>query len=228
MSNFVKYENINSLIQKIADKLRNVGAIMDDAFSDSSTNGVQNKVIKSALDTIDTALSGKSDTGHKHSAADITSGTLAVTRGGTGNTSVDTTPTSGSSKMVTSGGIYTALAGKQDVLTVTSGTAICNSTYVVNASSNFVTWRKYGCIVQVNLGGIVLVSDIPFLGLIASGLPNALRMEWPTVSANRNGQKCGFLQMNTNGTLCADQGIGGHGEGVQQTIYATFYYLAAN
>ena len=46
---------------------------------------------------------------HNHSAANITSGTLAVARGGTGQTSVDTTPTSGSKKMCTSGGIYTAI-----------------------------------------------------------------------------------------------------------------------
>lgn len=39
-------------------------------------------------------------------------GTLPVANGGTGQTSVDTTPTSGSAKMVTSGGVYTALAGK--------------------------------------------------------------------------------------------------------------------
>lgn len=49
---------------------------------------------------------------HNHSASNITSGTLAVARGGTGQTSVDSTPTSGSKKMCTSGGIYTALAGK--------------------------------------------------------------------------------------------------------------------
>ena len=46
---------------------------------------------------------------HNHSASNITSGTLAVARGGTGQTSVDTTPTSGSKKMCTSGGIYTAI-----------------------------------------------------------------------------------------------------------------------
>lgn len=49
---------------------------------------------------------------HNHSAGNITSGTLPVARGGTGNTSVDTTPTSGSTKMVTSGGVYTALQKK--------------------------------------------------------------------------------------------------------------------
>ena len=42
-------------------------------------------------------------------ASKITSGTLPVARGGTGQTSVDTTPTSGSSKMVTSGCVYTAV-----------------------------------------------------------------------------------------------------------------------
>ena len=38
-----------------------------------------------------------------------TTGTLPVSSGGTGNNSVDTTPTSGSTKMCTSGGIYTAI-----------------------------------------------------------------------------------------------------------------------
>lgn len=83
---------------------------------------------------------GASATGHKHSATDITSGTLGVARGGTGQTSlqatrnamglgnttgalpvanggtgqtsVDTTPTANSQKMCTSGGIKTALDTK--------------------------------------------------------------------------------------------------------------------
>lgn len=65
---------------------------------------------------------------HSHSAGDINSGTLPVERGGTGNTSVDTSPVSGSSKMVTSGGVYTALSGKansshnQAASTITAGT----------------------------------------------------------------------------------------------------------
>ena len=33
---------------------------------------------------IDAKLAGKADTGHKHSAADVTSGTLPISRGGTG------------------------------------------------------------------------------------------------------------------------------------------------
>lgn len=68
-----------------------------------------------------TALQGKANTSHNHSAGNITSGVLPVARGGTGNSSVDTTPTSGSTKMVTSGGVYTALGDKQKK--ITSGTA---------------------------------------------------------------------------------------------------------
>lgn len=42
---------------------------------------------------ITTKLSGKSDTGHKHAAGDITSGTLALGRGGTGQTATGSTTT---------------------------------------------------------------------------------------------------------------------------------------
>lgn len=65
------------------------------------------------ISSMDTTIAGKATASHNHSASNITSGTLAVARGGTGQTSVDTTPTSGSKKMCTSGGIYTALSGKQ-------------------------------------------------------------------------------------------------------------------
>lgn len=56
------------------------GVTVDAALSDTSTNPVQNMVIKAALD-------GKSNSGHKHSAGDITSGTLSVERGGTNRAS---------------------------------------------------------------------------------------------------------------------------------------------
>lgn len=39
----------------------------------------------------DTMLAGKSDTGHKHAAGDITSGTLELNRGGTGQTATGST-----------------------------------------------------------------------------------------------------------------------------------------
>lgn len=52
---------------------------VDTALSSTSTNPVQNKVIN-------TALAGKAASTHTHAAGDITSGTLAVARGGTGVT----------------------------------------------------------------------------------------------------------------------------------------------
>lgn len=55
---------------------------------------------------------GAAPTNHNHAAGDINSGTLPVSRGGTGNSSIDTTPVSGSSKMVSSGGVFAALALK--------------------------------------------------------------------------------------------------------------------
>lgn len=70
-------------------------------------------LLSTKISSMDTAIAGKAVASHNHSASNITSGTLAVARGGTGQTSVDTTPTSGSKKMCTSGGIYTALSGKQ-------------------------------------------------------------------------------------------------------------------
>lgn len=65
------------------------------------------------LDKVDSLAKGKADASHTHKAADISIGVLPVSRGGTGNNSVDNTPTSGSTKMVTSGGVYNDLTLKQ-------------------------------------------------------------------------------------------------------------------
>ena len=51
----------------------------------------------------DTKLAGKSDTGHKHAAGDITSGTLALDRGGTGQTATGATTTISSIATAASG-----------------------------------------------------------------------------------------------------------------------------
>ena len=56
------------------------------------------------------------------------SSVIPVANGGTGNSSVDSTPTQNSTKMVTSGGVYTALSGKaasshnHSAANITSGT----------------------------------------------------------------------------------------------------------
>lgn len=68
------------------------GVTVDAALSSTSTNPVQNKAVKAALD-------GKASSNHSHAAGDITSGTLSVARGGTGKSSWTTNrliyPTSG-------------------------------------------------------------------------------------------------------------------------------------
>lgn len=55
------------------------GVTVDAALSSTSTNPVQNKAVKAALD-------GKASSSHEHAAGDISSGTLSVARGGTGAT----------------------------------------------------------------------------------------------------------------------------------------------
>lgn len=55
-------------------------------------------------------------------------GILPVANGGTGNSSVDTVPTANSTKMVTSGGVASALAGKQDTLTAGANITISGTT----------------------------------------------------------------------------------------------------
>ena len=102
LTNYVTAADVSSLLNTKVDKVSGKGlstndytttektklagiatgankTVVDAALSNTSTNPVQNKAVY-------TALSGKSDSGHKHAAGDITSGTLAITRGGTGVT----------------------------------------------------------------------------------------------------------------------------------------------
>lgn len=117
-NNTTNLQNILSTVNTLPDA---VSVTVDDALSETSTNPVQNKIVTEALNQ-------KADAIHQHSTDDITSGTLSVARGGTGNTSIDTIPTSDSTKMVTSGGVYTALSAKADsshtqvASTITAGT----------------------------------------------------------------------------------------------------------
>lgn len=84
----------------------------ESAHSALRTTVAEHTADKDNPHAVTAAQVGAAAVSHNHSAAAITSGTLPVSRGGTGNTSVDSTPTSGSKKMVTSGGVYTALEGK--------------------------------------------------------------------------------------------------------------------
>lgn len=84
----------------------------DDFYNVEDFNGNFDKVADE-LDDVNTALRGKASVKHSHDVGDL-SGILPVYRGGTGQNSVDIKPISGSEKMVTSGGVYSALEGKQN------------------------------------------------------------------------------------------------------------------
>lgn len=78
--------------------------IVDSSLNGTSTNAIQNKAVKTALDGkassshthptaqitgLDSALAGKASASHKHDAGDITSGILPIGRGGTGAGTAD-------------------------------------------------------------------------------------------------------------------------------------------
>lgn len=93
-------------------------------------------------------------------------GTLPVARGGTGQTSVDSTPTSGSSKMVTSGGVYTALSGKaasshdQAASTITAGT-FPETGMVMPAGTDYTTARIRNAVLTTSDPGEGTASNYP-------------------------------------------------------------------
>ena len=132
--------------------------------SNVSMSTTDETLLSTKISSMDTAIAGKQPAGsyaaasHNHSAANITSGTLAVARGGTGQTSVDTTPTSGSKKMCTSGGIYTAINelktsvsnGKSAVASAITDKGVSTSaTASFNTMANNI--RKIGMIVPATL-----------------------------------------------------------------------------
>lgn len=75
--------------------------VIDSALNSSSTNPVQNKVIKKSLDNKVDKISGKGLSTNDYTTAEKTK--LA------GIPEIDTTPTENSNNLITSGGVYTAL-----------------------------------------------------------------------------------------------------------------------
>ena len=68
-----------------------------------------NTLLSTKIASMDTAINGKQPAGsyaaasHNHSAANITSGTLAVSRGGTGQTTLDTAVGTASARAIYAG-----------------------------------------------------------------------------------------------------------------------------
>ena len=87
-------------------------------------------------------------------------GVLPVAHGGTGNTNVDNAPTANSTKMVTSGGVKTALDAKQDALTF--------DTAPTQGSDNPVT--SGGVYEAISQAGVGVVSSVfGRVGVIVAG-----------------------------------------------------------
>lgn len=68
------------------DTLKEISDWIDTHEDSASAMNTQITTNKNDIASLKTAVAGKSDIGHKHSASDITSGTLPIARGGTGQT----------------------------------------------------------------------------------------------------------------------------------------------
>lgn len=111
------------------------------------------EAVSAELDDINDNLGNKAQALHKHNVNDIT-GVLSVSKGGTGYTSVDTVPVSGSKKMVTSGGVYTAMDKKQAkfcyLVAVNSYANDCDDTYINAADYVFDCSSGYASVSDLN------------------------------------------------------------------------------
>ena len=127
---------------------------VDTAMSSTSTNPVQNKVVN-------TALAGKAASSHEHSAANITSGTLAVARGGTGTTS-----TSGIKSAIGLGNLGLACcaessAGTSVSLPADTITKVTLSSFTANTDSSTFEISNGG--VKCNKAGTVLITGSVYI-----------------------------------------------------------------
>lgn len=110
------------------------GKLTTTGFVGALTGNADTATKLAAAQTIQTNLASTSSASFDGSAG-VTpgvTGVLPVANGGTGSSSVDTTPTSGSTKMVTSGGVHTALSGKL----ATSGGNISGHIYLTGAKES--------------------------------------------------------------------------------------------
>ena len=106
---------LNAALQELQTAIANAQAILESLVDSKIATHTANKNNPHAV-TLAQVLGGGG------------SSVIPVANGGTGNSSVDTTPTQNSTKMVTSGGVYTALQNltpashKHNASDITSGT----------------------------------------------------------------------------------------------------------
>lgn len=106
-------DNVEGLIDKVESMLTDA-TIIDDHLDDDSANPVQNNVIKEAIDELRASLRQKQDT--LTSGINIKTingypilGSGDISVGGETTWDIDSTPTNGSSNLVSSGGVYSAI-----------------------------------------------------------------------------------------------------------------------
>lgn len=84
--NPVQNKTINAEFDAISQAMGALETAIDSKANETHTHAISDvNELQIALDTLTTTVNGKSDSGHTHSASKITSGILAVERGGTGN-----------------------------------------------------------------------------------------------------------------------------------------------
>lgn len=124
--------------------------IVDSSLNSTSTNAIQNKAVKTALDGkaasshthptaqitgLDSALAGKASASHKHNAGDITSGVLPISSGGTGTTSVSGVRNMiGVNPITTTGSGSAYVASVPHISTLVAGATFTMVPHVVSAA----------------------------------------------------------------------------------------------
>lgn len=126
-------DNMDLIDSTLKNTVDNVDIELNAALKELQTAIVNAQaILESLVDSkIATHTANKSNP-HSVTLAQVLGGggssVIPVANGGTGNSSVDTTPTQNSTKMVTSGGVYNALSGKaasshnHSAANITSGT----------------------------------------------------------------------------------------------------------
>ena len=130
-------QNENDNMDLIDETLKNTVDNVDIEFNAALLelrNAIANAqaILESLVDSKIATHTANKNNPHSVTLAQVLGGggssVIPVANGGTGNSSVDTTPTQNSTKMVTSGGVYTALSGKaasshnHSAANITSGT----------------------------------------------------------------------------------------------------------
>ena len=126
-------DNMDLIDETLKNTVDNVDIELNAALNELRT-AIANAtaILESAVDSKIGTHTGNTNNPHKVTLAQVLGGggssVIPVANGGTGNSSVDTTPTQNSTKMVTSGGVYTALQNltpashKHNASDITSGT----------------------------------------------------------------------------------------------------------